>query len=60
MLTPWRVKSNGANCWWVDDCLYLHWYFPEEERMMHHSNGKYSLSYETKVINPAEEPSNTM
>jgi hypothetical protein len=25
----------------LPDCLYLRWYFPEEERMMQHSNGKY-------------------
>ena len=25
----------------LPDCLYLHWYFPEEERMMQHSNSKY-------------------
>ena len=23
------------------DCLYPHWYFPEEERMMQHNNDKY-------------------
>ena len=25
----------------LPDCLYLCWYFPEEERMMQHNNGKY-------------------
>ena len=25
----------------LPDCLYLRWYFPEEDRMMQHSNGKY-------------------
>ena len=25
----------------LPDCLYLRWYFPEEERMMQHNNGKY-------------------
>ena len=25
----------------LHDCLYLHWYFLEEERMMQHINGKY-------------------
>ena len=25
----------------LPDCLYLHWYFPEEERIIQHINGKY-------------------
>jgi len=44
----------------LPDCLYQRWYFPEEERMIQHDNVSISLGYETKVINPVGEPSNTM
>ena len=35
----------------------LHWYFPEEERMMQYSRDKYFPQLRTKVINLVGEPS---
>ena len=44
----------------LPDCLYLRWYFSEEERMMQHRNGNYFPQLLNQGINPVGEPSNTM
>jgi hypothetical protein len=53
-----RAKLSGARNFDVSGATCsLRWYFPEEERMMRYSRGKYFPQLRTKVINPVGEPS---